>query len=277
MNASSPPTSATRPAKAIDAADQDRIDILGVAIDRVTMAEALERIDRMVRAGVSHVVLTPNVDHIMLVQRDQKFRELYRRGDLVLADGTPVVWASRYLRNPLPERVPGSDLTPILAAHAAERGHSVYFMGGQPGAAESTARILSERHPKLRVAGHACPPVGFDRDPFADSAMVDEIRAAAPDILFVALGAPKQEFWIDRHHEALGVPVSIGIGASLDFVAGIVPRAPRWTHGIGAEWLWRLLKEPRRLWRRYLVDDLPFVGLVLRQRRRRRSPVGVSP
>ncbi len=251
-----------------DVTDRDQVHILGVAIDRVTMVEALERIDGLIRAGGPHVVLTPNVDHIMLARKDPAFRALYRRGDLVLADGTPVVWASRYLRDPLPERVPGSDLTPMLAAHAAEQGHSVYFMGGQPGAAEATARILSERHPGLQVAGFSCPQIGFDRDAAADEATVQEIRTAAPDILFVALGAPKQEFWIDRHREDLGVPVSLGIGASLDFVAGIVPRAPRWTHKIGAEWLWRLLKEPRRLWRRYLLDDLPFVGLVMRQRRR---------
>ena len=254
---------------------RDLVRILDLAVDRVTMAEALDRLDLMVKVGGPFQVLTPNVDHIMRVRKDPEFRRVYEEGDLVVADGTPLVWASRLLGDRLPERVSGSDLVPCLCGLAAKYGYSVYLMGGQPGAAAASSRILQVKYPGLRIAGHACPPLGFHLDPAVNKGFLEHIRKAKPDLLFVALGAPKQEIWIHRHKVELGVPVSIGVGATLDFIAGIVKRAPRFTHRLGVEWLWRLLCESRRLWRRYLVNDLPFVWKIAGQwweeKRSRRS------
>ncbi len=253
---------------------RDLVRILEIQVDRVTMEQALERISAMVRAGGPFQVLTPNVDHMMRALKDPGFREIYRSGDLVVADGAPLVWASRFLGDPLPERVAGSDLTPRLCALAAERGFSVFFMGGLPGSAQRAAEILAAKHPSLRVAGWDPAPVGFDKDPELSGALEKKIRRAEPDLLFVALGSPKQDLWIHRNKDRLGVPVSMGVGATLDFISGKVKRAPLLFQRAGLEWFWRLLSEPRRLWKRYLLDDMPFFWHILREkfRRRREKP-----
>jgi N-acetylglucosaminyldiphosphoundecaprenol N-acetyl-beta-D-mannosaminyltransferase len=244
-----------------------KVTICGTAVDNVTMAEAVERIAGLVAAGEPSFVVTPNVDHIVRLQHDDGFRRAYADASLVLADGSPLLWASRVLGSPLAERVTGSDLFPELCRRAAERSWSVYFFGGRPGAAEEAGVRMRARFPGLAVAGTDCPPLGFERDPAVDAACVRRIREARPDILFVGLGAPKQEKWIHAHRADLGVPVSVGIGVTFDFVAGMVRRAPLWLQRAGLEWLWRLLMEPGKLWRRYLIDDTRFFRLVLAQRR----------
>ena len=235
-------------------------------MDRVTMEQALERVDAMVRAGGPFQVLTPNVDHVMRALHDPVFAGIYKEGDLVVADGAPLVWASRFLGDPLPERVAGSDMTPRLCGLAADRGYSVFLMGGLPGSAEAAAGVLQDRNPGLKVAGWDPAPVGFDKDPKLSLALEEKIRGAAPDLLFVALGSPKQDVWIHRNKEKLGVPVSMGIGATLDFVSGKVKRAPRFFQKTGLEWFWRLLCEPKRLWKRYLLDDMPFFWHIMKEK-----------
>ncbi len=250
---------------------RDLVRILEIRVDRVTMEQALERISLMVRAGGPFQVLTPNVDHVMRALKDPAFRGIYREGDLVVADGAPLVWASRFLGDPLPERVAGSDLTPRLCGLAARSGFSVFLMGGQPGSAEAAAGVLRERNPSLEVAGWDPAPLGFDKDLAYSRALEEKIRRARPDLLFVALGSPKQDAWIHRNKHRLGVPVSMGVGATLDFLSGKVKRAPRVFRKTGLEWFWRLLCEPRRLWKRYLLDDMPFFWHILKERLRSRK------
>ena len=244
----------------------EKVRILGVDIHVLDMAQAVERIASMVEAGGPFQVVTPNVDHIMRVRKNAAFREVYENADLVVADGAPVVWASRFLGKPLPERVAGSDLTPLLCEMAAKKGYSVYLMGGKPGAAEKSAEILEQRYKGLKVAGYSCPPFGFEKDPETNARIIEEIKKAGPHLLFVAVGSPKQDIWIYKHKEELGVPVSMGVGATLDFIAGIVKRAPRFMQRMGLEWLWRFFSEPGRLWKRYFIDDMPFFFLVLKQK-----------
>jgi N-acetylglucosaminyldiphosphoundecaprenol N-acetyl-beta-D-mannosaminyltransferase len=241
------------------------IDVCGVRIDAVDLQGAVERVVSLVREGTPRYVVTPNVDHIVKLRRDPSFRQAYRGASVVLADGVPVLWASRLLGRPLAAKVSGSDLFPALCARAADEGLSVFFLGGQPGAAELAQRKLEARSPRLRVVGTHCPPRGFEHDPVANGRALDAVRTAAPDLLFVALGAPKQEKWLHAHLHELGVPVSLGIGASLDFQAGLVRRAPRWMQRSGLEWSYRLLQEPRRMWRRYLLEDPWFMYYVARQ------------
>jgi N-acetylglucosaminyldiphosphoundecaprenol N-acetyl-beta-D-mannosaminyltransferase len=241
-----------------------------LAVDRVTAAGALDRIEALVAARRGGCVFTPNVDHVVLAERNAAFRDAYARAELSLADGMPLLWAARLLGERLPEKVSGSDLVLPLVERAAARGWRVYLLGGPPGVAEGAAAKLLARWPALRIVGTDAPYVRVDGpDPEGDAALA-RLRAAAPDLVLVAFGAPKQELWMHRHRAELGQAVAVGVGASLDFVAGRVRRAPRALQRVGLEWAWRLAREPRRLWRRYLVDDRQFVPIVWRELRARR-------
>jgi N-acetylglucosaminyldiphosphoundecaprenol N-acetyl-beta-D-mannosaminyltransferase len=176
----------------------------------------------------------------------------------------PVVWASRLLGAPLPQRVAGSDLIRPLAERAAHHGWRVYLLGGNPGVADQARRVLLSEYPSLQVVGVQSPRIDLSAGPDVHAALVGEIRAARPDLVLVALGAPKQEIWSERWRDALSPAVLFGIGGSLDFIAGTVPRAPRWVGAVGLEWFYRFAREPRRLWRRYFVRDPRFVSVLWR-------------
>jgi N-acetylglucosaminyldiphosphoundecaprenol N-acetyl-beta-D-mannosaminyltransferase len=243
------------------------IDLCGVSIHNLSFAETLAAFEEIIDAAKPSFAVTPNVDHIVKLQNDEGFRRIYRQAALVLADGMPLLWAARFLGTPLKEKISGSDLFPRLCEMAAEKGWKVFFMGGRPGAAEKAGQVLTRRHPELKVVGACCPAFGFEKDDAENCRIVAMIRAAAPDIVFVGLGAPKQEKWIDRHKDEYGAPVSVGIGVSFEFVAGMVRRAPAWMQKAGLEWFWRIIQEPGRLWKRYLVDDMQFFALVWKQKR----------
>jgi len=176
----------------------------------------------------------------------------------VTADGMPLIWASSLLGNPLPERVTGSNLISSLTAAAAARGRSIFLLGGSPGAAQKAAVVLSARHPNLRIAGVSSQPLESSADRSEWKSIADALTAANPDIVYVALGCPKQEELIEALRHTLPAAWWLGVGIAFSFVAGSIPRAPLWMQRIGLEWFHRLLKEPRRLARRYLIDDLPF-------------------
>ncbi len=242
-----------------------KVELFGIAIDNVTLKEAVEGVHRLLQSGKKHFVTTPNVDHIMRLHEDKEFFEIYQKASLVIADGMPIVWASWILGKPLKERVAGSDLFLPLCRLAAQKGYGVYFLGGEVGVAQKATANLKNLFPSLRVVGHYAPPFGFESDPGENNRIVQLINQAKPDLLFVALGAPKQEKWIARHKDQLEFKVALCIGASVDFAAGVVKRAPVWMQRGGLEWLWRLLLEPKRLWRRYLVQDIAFLPLVFDQ------------
>lgn len=236
------------------------VDILGVPVDRLTFAQALERIARMIRSGERGYVVTANPEIIMRARRDPAYRKILQEAAMVWPDGVGVLWASRLLGAPIPERVTGSDGVPLIAQRAAAEGWRLYLLGAGPGVAERAARVLEERYPGVQIVG-AEPG---DPRPEYDALARDRINAARPDILFVAYGAPKQEWWMARNVPHLEVHVAIGVGGALDFLVGVQKRAPRWVRGLGLEWLWRLLLEPRR-WKRQLA--LPhFVWCVLREK-----------
>lgn len=243
-----------------------RIRIGALWIDAVTFSGALDRIAALVDRGCGGAVFTPNVDHVVLADDDARFRDAYQRASLALPDGAPIPWAARLLGTPIPEKVSGSDLVIPLARLAAARGWRVFLLGGAPMVAERVAERLA-RDFGVAVVGRESPMIDASGIGETDEAILRRIRAARPHLLLVALGAPKQELWIDRHRQALGAVVSVAVGASLDFLAGHVPRAPRWMSRAGLEWLYRLAREPRRLWRRYLVRDPRFLLIVARTAR----------
>lgn len=245
----------------------ERIDVCGIPVDNMTMVEALEHIGQNIDQGVkSSYVVTPNADVIVLLQKDKEFRRIYDGADLVLVDGMSLIWAGKYLNTPFREKVSGSDLFVHLCEACAKKGHSVYFMGARPGVAQKAAEILQKTYPGLKVAGTYSPTFGFDKKEDENKMIVQMIREAKPDILFLGLGSPKQEKWIDKYRLEVQVPVSISVGISFDYVAGTVRRAPVFMQRIGLEWFWRLLMEPRRLWKRYLVDDPVFFSMVWKQK-----------
>lgn len=251
----------------------DTLEMFGIPISNVTFEQVCNLIAQRIAVREPGYIVTPNVNHVCLCHRDADFRDTYLQSFLSLPDGVPIIWASRLFGIPLVEKLSGSDMVPKLSRFAAERSFSVFFLGGMPGTAERTAELLSDRNPGLRVAGCYCPPFGFEKDPAAKQAAMEAVRVSGADICFVALGSPKQEIFMrDTCHRA-GVPIMIGVGASFDFISGRVRRAPGWMQQLGLEWVWRLAMEPRRLWKRYLLQDTMFFRLLWNeyfvQRRRR--------
>jgi N-acetylglucosaminyldiphosphoundecaprenol N-acetyl-beta-D-mannosaminyltransferase len=239
------------------------VTIRGQRFHALREAQVIEHILDELDAGRGGWVITPNIDHLRRLAKDARLRELYSQASLIVADGMPLVWASRLLGTPLPERVAGSSLLSTLSKAAADGGRSVFLLGGDVGTADASADLLKQWYPNLRIVGVSCPPPGFDNDPARVSALVCELINAAPDIVYVALGSPKQEWVIQCLREKLPRAWWLGIGISFSLLCGRVRRAPRWMQYVGLEWLHRLLQEPKRLARRYLMHGLPFaLGLL---------------
>lgn len=240
------------------------IAIMGIAFDNITVAETIDQIEAMIHSKRPHYVVTPNVDFLVKARHDHDLRRILLLAHLVLCDGTPLVWASRWLGNPLPERVAGSDLVPLLLRRAADQRFRVYFLGGSPETASLAVKRLKEQLPSLRIVGCDSPP--YQEIHHMDHAGIRaRIRAARPDLLFVCFGCPKQEKWMAMNYEQIGVPVCMGVGGTIDFLAGRLARAPRWMQKTGLEWTFRLAQEPRRLLGRYLKDIAYFSWGLLTQ------------
>jgi exopolysaccharide biosynthesis WecB/TagA/CpsF family protein len=239
------------------------VDLCGVNLHAIDERECVERILRRSAAGKGGVVVTPNLDHVRRCRRDAEFALLVEKADLVVADGMPLVWASRLQGTPLPGRIAGSDLISSLSGAAAAAGRSIFLLGGDPGTADAAAEVLRGRYPNIRIAGTCCPPMGFDRDAQRMNEVTSAIVAARPDIVFVALGSPKQERLIDRLRDRLPGTWWLGVGISFSFLSGDVKRAPRWMRATGLEWVHRLVQEPGRLAKRYLVQGIPFAVRLL--------------
>jgi len=245
-----------------------RLTIGKVPIDVVTFGEALAAIDDLVTKGQGGFVFTPNVDHIVNVDQDPQFAAAYEKASLSLADGAPVVWASRLLEHRLPEKISGSDLIGPLLELAGRKKWRVAFIGAAPGVAEKAAAIVRERWGTDVVFTEA-PMVNLKDEAFI-SALAQRVKASKPDLVLLAFGAPKQEFLAEKLSREL-TAVFLGIGASLDFIAGTLKRAPVFMQRFGLEWAYRLAQEPRRLWRRYLINDPKFLLILARTIRAERK------
>lgn len=242
------------------------IIISGIPISNIDYKEVIEEVERSISLSKPVYFVTPNIDHIVKLQKDDEFRKIYIDAVLVLADGMPLIWAAKFLGTPIKEKISGSDLFPKLCEVAVEKGYRLFFIGGRPGAALKAAEVLRDRYPDIQIVGTYSPPFRFENDREENDKIVRMIKNAKPDILFVALGTPKQEKWIYKYRNEYQVPLSIGIGASFEFLSGMVKRAPFWMQRVGLEWFWRLMMEPKRLWKRYLIDDPVFFWLVLKQK-----------
>ena len=241
----------------------ERVVLRGVGFDPLTEAAVVGRVVAGLASREGGRIVTPNADILRLASRPGEPRDHVDAATLVLADGAPLVWASRLAGRPLPARVAGSDLIWSISGALAETRHSIYLLGGEYGAAERAGEVLVERFPGLRVAGTACPPFGFDQRPDEYQEVCDKVVAAGPDVVYVGLGFPKQERVIADLRPRLAQAWFMGCGAAIGFVAGTHRRAPRWMQRSGLEWVHRLGNEPGRLANRYLLHDLPFAARLL--------------
>lgn len=233
------------------------VRILGVPVHRVHMAEALETVERMVKTGRPHLIVTPNAEMIWAAAKsDPELKQIIERADLAIPDGIGVVLASRYLGQPVAERVSGFDLMMELMALAPAKGYRIFLLGAAPGVADLAREKLQQKFPGAQIVGTHHGYFSAEQEP----AVIAQIRAAKPDILFAGMGVPRQEKWLANNLHRLQVPVSIGVGGSLDVAAGKVERAPRWIQKIGLEWLFRLIKEP---WRYKRMLALPRFAMAV--------------
>lgn len=242
-----------------------RIEMMGCHIDNVSMEETLQMIDGFVRSGRPHQHVVVNVDKLVKASRDPELRSIINDCALVNVDGMPVVWASHLLGKGLKERVAGIDLFEALMKRSAESGWRVFLLGAQQEVVSGVKSVYERRYPGLTVVGYRD---GYWRED-EEAAVVEQIRSARPDLLFVAISSPKKEQFLGRYQAELRVPFAMGVGGSFDVAVGNIRRAPLWMQRSGLEWFYRFLQEPRRMFRRYFVDDLAFLWLLVKEGARR--------
>lgn len=243
-----------------------RRKFLNINIDDISFDDAVDKVIYMAKHEKHRYVVTPNVDHVMKNEKDMLFRKIYERADLIVTDGTPLMWIADSLGCPIKEKIPGSDMLPKICEKAAKENVNVFLFGAAEGVAAEAARRLQEKYPGLIISGTYSPPMGFDKNREEMDKAVKIINDANVDILVVGLGCPKQEKFIYNNMDKVNFAVALPFGASIDFEAGNVTRAPRWIRSIGMEWFYRFLQEPGRLFKRYFIDDLKIFWIAWKYR-----------
>jgi N-acetylglucosaminyldiphosphoundecaprenol N-acetyl-beta-D-mannosaminyltransferase len=242
-----------------------RIEMMGCLVDNLTMEETLETIAGFIASGRPHQHVVVNVDKLVKARDDAELRRIINECALINADGMPVVWASRLLGKPLKERVAGVDLFESLMQRSAQKGWRVFLLGAREEVVSKVKSIYEQKYPGLVVAGYRN---GYWKDENEPS-VVEHIKAARADILFVAISSPKKERFLGQYQSEMKIPFAMGVGGTFDVAAGKVKRAPRWMQQVGLEWFYRFLQEPKRMFRRYFIDDMAFGGMLLRELWRR--------
>ena len=239
--------------------------IAGVYFDDVDFDGAVDAIERYISEGYPHQIVTANADFVVKAQKDREFREVLNSADMVVADGMSIVFASKFLGNPLAERVAGIDLALELCRRSAEKGHRIFFLGAEESVGEKALKRLEAEYPGLNIAGYISPRFGGLSEK-EEKEISQKIRESSADILLTCLTAGMQEKWIKRNMEHMGVPVCIGVGSFLDLVAGEFTRAPEWMRKAGLEWFFRIIQKPDKLFKRYIIDDSQFIFHVICQK-----------
>lgn len=250
--------------------------LMATHVNNLTLAETAEAIGQFIGERRKAYVVEVNVDVMIKIENDEELRRITEDADLVLVDGQPLVWVAKLYRRPVREKVSGSDLSLALCRMAAERGYTMFILGGKEGIADQAKAKMEAQYPGLRVVGTCAPPLGFEKDEAELAKVRQAISAVSPDIVLCCLGCPKQEKWIDANWRDVDARVFLCAGATVDFLAGNVKRAPAWISRIGMEWFYRFLKEPRRLFKRYFIDDMHLFRLIFKYRRQRAGKTEVS-
>lgn len=240
----------------------ETVNILGVEIDNLSRGELLERLD-----AEGGVVVTPNVDHLMKLQKDLQFQEVYNAVEYRVCDSKILMYAARFLGTPIRDKISGSDLLPWFCDYNKDNSDvKIFMLGAAPGVAKLAQQRINERIGREIIVEAHSPSFGFEKKPEECDAIIEMIRESSANVLVVGVGAPKQEKWIVKHRDRLpSIKTFLAIGAAIDFEAGNKPRSPEFVTELGLEWLYRTMSEPKRLWRRYLIEDMPFFGLVFQQ------------
>lgn len=245
-----------------------RIKFLNTYVDNLNMQEAIDKIDFMIRNGNNQYIVTPNVDHIVKIEKDHEFKKIYEEANLILTDGMPLIWISKIVGTPIKEKVSGSDLFPKICELASKNAYKVFLLGAAEGVAEIAAQNLKRKFENLNIVGTYSPPLGFEQDDKEVEKIINIININNVDVLFIGLGAPKQEKFIYKYKDRLNIKLSLAVGASIDFEAGVQRRAPKWMQNNGLEWSYRLYKEPKRMYKRYIIDDFKIIKIVFSHRKK---------
>jgi N-acetylglucosaminyldiphosphoundecaprenol N-acetyl-beta-D-mannosaminyltransferase len=246
----------------------EKVQLLNTQIDNLSMQETINSIDKMIQTKQKSYIVAVNVDVVMKIEKDPVLKQIVKESDLALADGKPLIWISRMQKQPIKEKISGSDLVPKLCHMAAEKGYTIFILGGKDGIAEKAKQRLEQQYPSIRIVGVYAPPIGFEKDPSELEKINRMISQVSPNLLIVCFGCPKQEKFIYENIEYYNADVSICAGATVNFLAGNVKRAPKWMSDHGLEWFYRFLQEPRRLFKRYFIDDIKILGLLWKYRRK---------
>ncbi len=236
--------------------------LLNTYVNNVDMDETVDMIEGFIAHKKKAYVVPVNVDVIMKIEQDRQLKKVVDDADLTLVDGKPLIWISNLYKKPIKAKVSGSDLIPSLCKLSMQKGYSLFIIGGKEGVAEKAKINLEKRLPGIRINGTYAPPLGFEEDPDEIKKINDMISESHPDLLIACFGCPKQEKWIYENHQKYNAYVSICAGATVDFLAGDIKRAPSWMSMYGLEWLYRFLQEPKRLFRRYFIDDIKILRLI---------------
>lgn len=243
-----------------------RQKLFNIYVDNLKMEECINKIDEFINGNKYNYVVTPNVDHIVKLQEDKELKNVYDEADLVLADGMPLIWYSKLIKKPIVEKLSGSDVFPKVCELASKKRYKVFLLGAAEGVALKAKENLEKKYDGLNVVGTYSPMYGFEKDDKEIEKIIKIINESKPHILAVGLGAPKQEKFIYEYRDKLKVPVSLAIGATIDFEAGNIERAPKWMQRSGLEWAYRLIKEPKRMFKRYLIDDIKIFKIMFKYR-----------
>lgn len=236
--------------------------LLNTYVNNVNMDETIQAIEDMIASEKKSYIVAINVDVVIKIENDSYLKEITDKADMVLVDGKPLEWIAKWHNRPIKAKISGSDLVPILCERAAENGYSIFIIGGKEGIAKKAQQNLERDLPGIKIVGTYAPPFGFEKDEIERKKINEMISNAHPDILVACFGCPKQEKWIYENYQKYDAKVSVCAGATVDFLAGNVRRAPRWMSDHGLEWFYRFLQEPKRMFKRYFVDDMKIFGLV---------------
>ena len=240
--------------------------LLNTYINNVTMSETIAAIEQMIAKDKKSYIVAINVDVVMKIENDPYLKQVVDNADMVLVDGKPLIWISRLYGKPLKAKISGSDLVPLLCEVAAQKKYTIFIIGGKEGVAEQAKRKLEEKLPEIKIVGTYAPPFGFEKNEIELNTINRKISEVHPDLLISCFGCPKQEKWIYENISKYEAKVSICAGATVDFLAGNVNRAPRWMSEHGLEWFYRFLQEPKRMFKRYFVDDIRIIDLIRKYR-----------
>ncbi len=242
----------------------ERIKFMNIMIDNVSMEEAINEVNTIIDSGGRKYIVTPNTDHIVKLQDNMMFKKAYKDAGMVLVDGTPIMWLSKWYKTPLKEKITGPKFTEKVIEDAALHNYSVFILGAGEGIAQKAADNMKNKYKGLEVVGCYSPKYGFESDKKEITNIINQINEVNPDILVSGMGSPKTEIFLNQYLDSMNTHVALSVGAAIDFMAGNVKRCPAWINKIGFEWLYRVAKEPKRMFKRYFVDDFKIFKLALK-------------